>query len=76
MLFVRGGRLAMLEGYTYAGNHWPADAVVISIEDVVPAFQNAPIPGDRHEFLTEEHRPWRGHSSNVEDRSVRSDAAA
>ena len=35
VLFVRGGRLATLEGYTYSGV-WAEDAVVLSIDDVFP----------------------------------------
>ena len=41
VLFVRKGRLATLEGYTY-GESWPDDAVVLSIEDVVPVFPGYP----------------------------------
>jgi len=41
VLFVRSGRLATLEGYTYAGDNWPANAVVVSVEDVDPV-----MPGD------------------------------
>jgi hypothetical protein len=36
VLFVRGGRLATLEGYTYGDDIWAEDAVVTSISDVVP----------------------------------------
>ena len=36
VLFVRNGRLATLEGYTNADELWPEDAVVVSVENVVP----------------------------------------
>jgi hypothetical protein len=36
VLFVRGGRLAMLEGYTYGDDAWADNAVVLSIDDVFP----------------------------------------
>jgi hypothetical protein len=35
VLFVRDGRLASLEGYTY-GDPWPEDARIISVEDIMP----------------------------------------
>jgi hypothetical protein len=35
VLFVRGGRLATFEGYTY-GPEWSAETLVASVEDVVP----------------------------------------
>jgi hypothetical protein len=36
VLFVRDGRLSMLEGYTYGDEQWSEDAKVLSIKDVVP----------------------------------------
>jgi hypothetical protein len=35
-LFVRGGRLATLEGYTFGDDAWPDNAVILSIGDVFP----------------------------------------
>lgn len=35
VLFVRGGRLAFFEGYTYDGE-WPEHATVTAVKDVVP----------------------------------------
>ena len=35
VLFVRDGRLTMLEGYTY-DDPWPEDAQVLSVLDIVP----------------------------------------
>lgn len=37
VLFVRGGRLATLEGYTY-GDEWPENAQVASVGDVLPIY--------------------------------------
>jgi hypothetical protein len=36
VLFVRGGRLATLEIYTYGNDVWTEDAVVLSVDDVFP----------------------------------------
>lgn len=36
VLFVRGGRLATLEGYTFGDDAWPDNAVILSIGDVFP----------------------------------------
>jgi hypothetical protein len=36
VLFVRDGRLSLLEGYTHAGEEWAEDAVVLSVGDVLP----------------------------------------
>jgi hypothetical protein len=36
VLFIRGGRLATLEGYTYGDDPWPENAVVLAIDDVFP----------------------------------------
>jgi len=38
VLFIRDHRLAFLDGYTYGNDEWPEDAVILSVEDVVPAF--------------------------------------
>ena len=35
VLFVRGGRLSMLEGYTYDGE-WEEDTQVLAVSDVLP----------------------------------------
>lgn len=35
VLFVRGGRLAFFETYTY-GDSWPAEAEVLSVDNVFP----------------------------------------
>jgi hypothetical protein len=35
VLFVRKGRLSMLEGYTY-DDEWPENAAVLSVSDVIP----------------------------------------
>src|SRR5262245_25790022 len=37
VLYVREGRLATLEGYTF-DDAWPEDAKVLSVEDVHPVF--------------------------------------
>lgn len=37
VLFVRSGRLATLEGYTY-DERWPEDAVIRAIEAIFPVF--------------------------------------
>jgi hypothetical protein len=36
VLFVSGGRLATLEGYTYGGDTWLEAAVALSVDDVFP----------------------------------------
>jgi hypothetical protein len=36
VLFVRGGRLATLEGYTYGDDGWPEKALVLAVDDVFP----------------------------------------
>ena len=35
VLFVRGGRLSMIEGYSNAGEDWPDDAKVLAVSNVV-----------------------------------------
>jgi hypothetical protein len=36
VLFVRDGRLAFLEGFTYGDDQWSEDARVLAVTDVVP----------------------------------------
>ena len=36
VLFVRGGRLVALEGYTYVDDAWLENTVILSVENVVP----------------------------------------
>ena len=36
VLFVRGGHLSMLEGYTHDGSRWDEDTVVLAVNDVFP----------------------------------------
>jgi len=36
VLFVRDGRIAMLEGYTYGDDKWAEDAQVVSVEAIIP----------------------------------------
>jgi hypothetical protein len=36
VLFVRGGRLALLETYTHDGSRWPADAEVLDVDEAFP----------------------------------------
>jgi hypothetical protein len=38
VLFVRDGRLSLLEGYTHAGDAWPEGAVVLGIIHVFPIY--------------------------------------
>jgi len=40
VLFVRAGRLATLEGYTYGDDTWEENAAVLSIDDVFPILPN------------------------------------
>ena len=40
LLFVEGGRLASLEGYTYGGEEWRPDSVVLSVGHVSPLEQS------------------------------------
>lgn len=40
-LFVRKGRLATFEGYTYGDDTWAEDAVVVAIDDVLPVLPDA-----------------------------------
>jgi hypothetical protein len=36
VLFVRNGRITMLEGYTYGDDAWTEETEVVSVDDVVP----------------------------------------
>jgi len=36
VLFIRGGKLAMFEVYTYGSEPWPDDARILGVEDVFP----------------------------------------
>jgi hypothetical protein len=38
VLFIRDHRLALLECFTHVDDVWPVDAVILSVENVVPAF--------------------------------------
>ena len=36
VLFVRDGRIAMLEGYTYGDDKWAEDEEIVSVEAIIP----------------------------------------
>jgi hypothetical protein len=38
VLFVRDGRLACLERYTYGDDRWVEDAQVVSVEAIIPIY--------------------------------------